>query len=200
MNMTSSFCIDPFYRLKYFGFGCAGSPLLGGFHLAAASRGCSPVARTGFSLRCFSFCGARALGAATAVVAGYSSRGSWALERWLSSWGTRRFVAPGGVGSSQSRDWTRVPCIGRQTLNHWTTRKALPVFCLFVFKLTTMDTRVPNLLLALMIYHPQIMWSVHVGIKGTKGLENPSWADTCWHFVEMSHLPISLRWLAWTLK
>ena len=89
----------------------------------------------------------------------------------------------------------RVPCIGRKTLNHWTTRKALPVFCLFVFKLTAMDTRVPSLLLALMIYHRQSMRSVHVGVKGTKGLENP-WADKCWHFVEMGHLPISLRWLA----
>ena len=73
-------------------------------------------------------------------------------------------------------------------------------FCLFVFKLRAMDARVPSLLLALMIYHPQIMWSVHVGVKGTKGLENPSWADTCWHFVEMGHLPLSLRWRARTLN
>ena len=147
----------------------------------------------------FSFCGAQPLGGATSVVAGRSGRGSWALEHWLSSCGTRRFVAPRRVGSSQSKDRTRVPCIGRQTLNYWTTRRALPVF-LFVFKLTAMDTRVPSLLLALMIYPPQIMWSVHVGVKGTKGLENPFWADTCWHFVEMGHLPLSLRWRARTLN
>ena len=33
-------------------------------------------------------------------------------------------VAPQRVGSSQNRDWTRVPCIGRQILYHWATRKA----------------------------------------------------------------------------
>ena len=30
--------------------------------------------------------------------------------------------------SSQTRDWTHVPCIGRQILNHWTTRKSLDTF------------------------------------------------------------------------
>ena len=30
-------------------------------------------------------------------------------------------VAPWRVGSSQTRDRTHVPCIGRQILNHWTT-------------------------------------------------------------------------------
>ena len=29
------------------------------------------------------------------------------------------------VGSSQIRDWTRVSCIGRQILYHWTTKEAL---------------------------------------------------------------------------
>ena len=33
-------------------------------------------------------------------------------------------VAPWHVGSSQTRDHTHVPCIGRQILNHWTTREA----------------------------------------------------------------------------
>ena len=27
------------------------------------------------------------------------------------------------MGSSQTRDQTRVPCIGRQILNHWTIRE-----------------------------------------------------------------------------
>ena len=35
-------------------------------------------------------------------------------------------VAPRHVGSSQTRARTRVPCIGRQTLNHCATREALP--------------------------------------------------------------------------
>ena len=33
-------------------------------------------------------------------------------------------VAPRHVGSSQTRTRTRVPCIGRQTLNHCATREA----------------------------------------------------------------------------
>ena len=40
---------------------------------------------------------------------------------------TRRLtglVAPRHVGSSQTRARTRVPCIGRQTLNHCATREA----------------------------------------------------------------------------
>ena len=39
-------------------------------------------------------------------------------------WLTGR-VAPRHVGSSQTRARTRVPCIGRQILNHCTTREAL---------------------------------------------------------------------------
>ena len=39
-------------------------------------------------------------------------------------------VAPRHVGSSQTRARTRVPCIGRQILNHCTTREApKQVFC-----------------------------------------------------------------------
>ena len=33
-------------------------------------------------------------------------------------------AAPWHVGSSQTRARTRVPCIGRQILNHWATREA----------------------------------------------------------------------------
>ena len=34
-------------------------------------------------------------------------------------------VAPNGMGdlSSQTRDWTHIPCIARWILNHWTTRE-----------------------------------------------------------------------------
>ena len=34
-------------------------------------------------------------------------------------------VVPRHVGSSRTRDWTHVPCIGRRILNHCTTREAL---------------------------------------------------------------------------
>ena len=40
-------------------------------------------------------------------------------------------VAPWHVGSSQTRDWTRVCCIGRQILNHCTTRE-VPIFCYWI--------------------------------------------------------------------
>ena len=37
-------------------------------------------------------------------------------------------VALWHVGSSPSPNWTCVPCIGRQILNHWTTRKPSNLF------------------------------------------------------------------------
>ena len=43
------------------------------------------------------------------------------------SWCTG-LVAPRHVESSQTRDRTCVPCIGRRILNHWTTRKVAKVF------------------------------------------------------------------------
>ena len=74
-------------------------------------------------------CGARAPGVRASVVVarGFSSCGSRALERRLSSCGTRGLVAPQNVGSSRTRARTRVPCIGRQILNHCTTREVLCV-------------------------------------------------------------------------
>ena len=44
-----------------------------------------------------------------------------AQAQWL--WLTG-LVAPRHVGPSQTRDRTRVPCIGRQILNHCATREA----------------------------------------------------------------------------
>ena len=45
-------------------------------------------------------------------------------------------AAPRHVGSSQTRARTRVPCIGRQTLNHCATREALFVDFLMMAILT----------------------------------------------------------------
>ena len=45
-----------------------------------------------------------------------------AQQLWLTG-----LVAPRHVGSSQTRVRTRVPCIGRQILNHCATREALSV-------------------------------------------------------------------------
>ena len=45
------------------------------------------------------------------------------------------FVAPRHVGSSQTRARTRVPCIGRQILNHSATRE-VPIFLFLRFSLS----------------------------------------------------------------
>ena len=37
---------------------------------------------------------------------------------------THRIIGSRHVGSSQTRDGTHVPCIGRWVPNHWTTREA----------------------------------------------------------------------------
>ena len=55
-------------------------------------------------------CGARALG--------FSSCSTWAQYLWYLG-----LIALQHVDSSQTRDQTRVPCIGRQVLIHWTTRE-----------------------------------------------------------------------------
>ena len=72
-------------------------------------RGLPPVAASGghSSSRCagLSCCGAQAPDAQ-------------AQQLWLTG-----PVAPRHVGSSQTRARTRVPCIGRQTLNHCATRE-----------------------------------------------------------------------------
>ena len=49
---------------------------------------------------------------------GLSSHGSWAPNLWCIG-----LVAPRHVGSSLTRDGTRVPCTARWILNHWTTRE-----------------------------------------------------------------------------
>ena len=48
------------------------------------------------------------------------SAGSRLLGLWLWHMGS---VVPRRVGSSQTRDGTCVPCLGRQILSHWTTRE-----------------------------------------------------------------------------
>ena len=46
-----------------------------------------------------------------------------AQQLWCTGW-----VAPRHVESSQTKDWTGIPWIGRQTLNHWATREVLSCF------------------------------------------------------------------------
>ena len=83
----------------------------------------------------FSYCRAQALGmrASEVVTHGLSSYGAQAPEAQAQQLWLMGLVAPRHVGSSQTRAQTRVPCIGRQILNHCATREAPP----FVFKLGT---------------------------------------------------------------
>ena len=55
---------------------------------------------------------------------GFSSCGVWAQQLWRTG-----LVAPWHMGSSQTRDRTRVPCVGRWILNHCATRE-VPLYCL----------------------------------------------------------------------
>ena len=70
---------------------------------------------------------------------------SLVAEHELSSWWVVS-VAPQYVGnfSSPTRDWTRVPCIRRQILNHWTTRE-VPVILSFLAFFSTFSLPTPNL-------------------------------------------------------
>ena len=75
-----------------------------------ASGGYSPLQCTGFSLQ-----GLLLLWSRGSRCMGFSSCGSVAL--WH-------------VESPQTRDQTHVPCIGRGTPNHWTTREVLAILSL----------------------------------------------------------------------
>ena len=85
-----------------------------GLSLVEASRvyslaTCSTPASHSGSLSC---------GRAQAV--GFSSCSSWALEHRLNCGRCMGSVAPRHVESSQTRDWTCVPCLGRQIPIHCT--------------------------------------------------------------------------------
>ena len=96
-----------------------------GLSLVAASGGYSSLWWAGFSLRWLLLLWSTGSRHAASVVVthGLSSCRSRALERRLSSCGARAWVAPRHVGSSQTRDRTRVPSIGRQILKHCVTRE-----------------------------------------------------------------------------
>ena len=85
-----------------------------------------------FCARAFSSCGKRGplfiavrgpLTIAASLVAEHRLQ-----TRRLSSCGSRAQPLRGNVESSQTRVRTRVPCIGRQTLNHCATREVPGVF------------------------------------------------------------------------
>ena len=97
-----------------------------GLSLVAASGGYSSLQCAGFSLRWL-----LSLWSTGSRRTGFSSCGTQAQQSWLTGsraqaqqlWHTG-LVALRHVGSSWTRDLTRVPCIGRRILNHCTTREA----------------------------------------------------------------------------
>ena len=88
-------------------FGCVGSSFL--------CEGLLQLRRVGATLHR----GARACHHSGLSCCGAEAPDAQAQQLWLTG-----PVAPRHVGSSQTRARTRVPCIGRQTLNHCATREA----------------------------------------------------------------------------
>ena len=83
-----------------------------------------------FCARAFSSCGKRGAGATlhrgarASRYRGLSCCGAQAPDAQAQQLWRTGLAAPRHVGSSQTRARTRVPCIGRRTLNHCATREA----------------------------------------------------------------------------
>ena len=92
-------------------FGCVGSSFL--------CEGFLQLRRAGATLHC----DARASHYRGLSCCGAQAPDAQAQQLWLTG-----LVAPRHVGSSQTRARTRVPCIGRQVLNHCATREALIIY------------------------------------------------------------------------
>ena len=119
-KLTHSHSLYIFFFLFFFFLGlCWVFVGARGLSLVAVSRGYSLLPYAGFSLWWLFL-----LWSTGSRHMGFYSCGSRALERRLSSCGTLGLVALRHVGSSQTRARTRVPCIGRQILNHCATREA----------------------------------------------------------------------------
>ena len=96
------------WKVRIFFPGHTGSLLLCRLYLVSVSASYSPLQCKGFSLWWL------------LLLQSTGSR-AWAQE----SWSTGFWLWCGG--SSQTRDWTHVPCISRWILNHWTTREVQKV-------------------------------------------------------------------------
>ena len=88
-------------------FGCAGASLLRRFSLVSLPGSSLPCSTRAPQCSGF-FC--------------WSSQVCRLQGLWYMDW-----VAPQHVGSSRTRDWTPVPCVGGWILNHWTTSE-VPAF------------------------------------------------------------------------
>ena len=111
---NNSTIVNLILQLQCLLFGCTGSSCCVQAISRYSEQGLLPSCNVQAShCRGFACCRAQAL-----KIMSFSSCGSWAQQ--LQHMG---LVALWHVGSSQIRDWTHVPCIGRWILNHWTTRE-----------------------------------------------------------------------------
>ena len=113
LNISDSYIPDFFFFFIYsfiysFIYGCVGSSFL--------CEGPLQLWQVGATLHH----GARASHCSGPSRCGAQAPDAQAQQLWLTG-----VVAPRHVGSSQTRARTRVPCIGRQILNHCATREAL---------------------------------------------------------------------------
>ena len=102
-----------FFFFNLFIYGCVGSSFL--------CEGSLQLRQVGATLHR----GARASHHRGPPCCGAQAPDAQAQQLWLTG-----LVAPRHVGSSRTRAWSRVPCIGRQILNHCATREA-PVIWTF---------------------------------------------------------------------
>ena len=109
-----------------------------GLALVLESGGHSALRCTGFSFCGLSCCGVQALGtsASVAVTHRLSSGGLKVREHGLSSCDARALDAPRHLESSQTRDQTHAPCIGRQILIHCTIKEVHLVAFIITFNKT----------------------------------------------------------------
>ena len=124
--ITLLFFFFNIFFIHLFVFGCTGSSLLlSGFlslRRAGSTLCCSARASHLGGFSCFR-AQARGAWASVAVAGGLRSYASRALEHWLSSCGVWALIAPRHAESSWTRDQTHVPCTGRWTVIHCTTRE-----------------------------------------------------------------------------
>ena len=64
----------------------------------------------------------------------------------LSSCWRTGLAAPKHVESSWTRDWTPVPCIGRQIFNHWPTKEVQKFYLFFSFSLRILFNKIFTIL------------------------------------------------------
>ena len=109
-----------FFKLFILFFGCAGSSLLpaGFLQMWRAGKGATlQLSCEGFSLQ--------------SLLLQCRVFRQWALECGLQQLWLIGLVVRWHVESSWTRNLTRVPCVGRQIFDHWTTRKVL--FLVFLY-------------------------------------------------------------------